>query len=155
MAAVRTAFPEASLPDLDGTARPVSDAWAAGPALIVIGHTECGTTRLTLPYLDRLDRQRAPGAAVRAILQDDPASARAFADELGLRLPVLLEPDPYALSAALGLGTVPTIFLVEPDGAIAERSEGFRRDALERLAQRLGVATLFTAADAAPPLRPG
>jgi hypothetical protein len=148
------AFPHVSLPDLGGAERPLVTAWAEGPALLVVGHRDCATTRLALPFVDRIHRRRAPSASVVAVLQDDPESARELVHDLDLTLPVRLEADPYPLSSELDLRTVPTLLLVGRDGQIARALEGFRRDELEAVARELGVAgPLFSEADAGVPAR--
>jgi len=149
-------FPEVDLPALDGGRRPVSEAWARGPALIAVGHGECETTRRALPFVDRLHRRVPAPATVLAVLQDTPADARALVSELGLALPVRLDVDPYAFGARLGLGTVPTLFLVDPQGRIEAVSEAFRRADFEAFAGRLQAPPPFFApGDDAPALRPG
>ena len=148
-------FPNISLPGLDGTSRPVLGA-AGSWNLVVIGHSDCNTTRLVAPYVQRMHERAGPGPSVVLVLQDETAAARAFLSELDLDLPVRLEPDPYPLSQELGLTTVPTLFLVGPTGLVELRSEGFQRAAIEDVAQRLGVnQPFFLPADTAPPLRPG
>jgi hypothetical protein len=143
-----------SLPDLDGVLRPLEEAWSRHPALVAIGHTDCRTSLLTLPYLDRIAARAPERPAVLAVLQDTAAEARAAVGELAL--PVLLEPEPYPLAQAVGLQTVPTLVLVETSQLVAAVSEGFRRDDLESFAARLGVSgSLFTPEDEAPRLRPG
>jgi hypothetical protein len=149
-------FPSLTLADLAGGARLVSDLWATGPALLVVGHSGCDTTRLTLPFVDRVHRRRAPGTGVAAVLQDEPGDARELKERLGLDLPVLLEPPPYLLARSLGLTTVPTLYQVSPAGRIEAAVEAFQRDGLEQAARRVGVAgPLFTAEDGAPVSRPG
>ncbi len=148
-------FPTRALPDLDGTERPLALAWSEGPALVVIGHRDCATTRLALPFVNRLHERRPDGASVVAVLQDDPASARALARDLGLTLPILVEADPYPLAAELKLRAAPTLMLVR-DGTIAKAAEGFSRDDLEAFSRELGVqGPLFSPDDTAPPRRPG
>jgi hypothetical protein len=148
-------FPKILLPDLDGTSRPVFGA-AGSRALVAVGHTDCGTTRLVVPYLKRMHARRGPGTAVILVLQDSSTAARELVSEQRLGIPVLLEADPYPLSRELGLSTVPTLFLVSAAGVIERRSEGFQRAALETLAESLGVPPpLFSAGDKAPALRPG
>jgi hypothetical protein len=151
--ALPASFPEAALPDVEGRVAPLDKAWAHGLALVILGHRDCKTTRQTLPYVDRIHRR---GGRVLAVLQDDAETARALTRELELALPLRLEGDPYPLAAALGIGTVPTLILVEPSGAIAGVSEGFGRDDIEAFAARLGLTPpLFVPGDKAPALKPG
>ncbi len=149
-------FPEMALPDLEGTARPLADAWAKGPALLILGHGDCKTTRDALPFVDRIHRRKDGAATALMILQDGAETARELRAELGLELPVRLETDPYPFFQRLGIETVPTLVLVGADGVVRRVSEAFRRDDLEAFAEALGVpAPLFTAVDRAPALRPG
>jgi hypothetical protein len=152
--AAGAAFPDASLPDLQGAERRVAESWARGPALVVVGHADCGTTRLLLPCLERLHRRA--GAGVALVLQDDPETARSLAAELGLTLPIRLDRDPYPFSAALDLTSVPTQHLVGGDGRVVRASQGFSREDLEGFARALGVASpLFGAHEEGPSYRPG
>jgi len=149
-------FPDVELPGLDGGRRPLSEAWRRGHALVAVGHGDCQTTRLSLQFVDRLHRLAAPPATAVAVLQDGAAEARELVAELALALPVWLEPDPYPLADRLGLVTVPTFFLVGPEGRIEAMSEAFRRADFEAFAVRLGIPPpLFRAGDDAPALRPG
>lgn len=146
-------FPDIALPDLDGKRRSLL---GASGSCVALGHSECGTTRLAIPYLKRIHDRRGPGASVVLVLQDDAAAARGLLSELRAEMPVRLEADPYPLARATGLRTVPTLFLVGPARRVERVSEGFERAALEEMAGRLGVPEpLFTAEDAAPALRPG
>ena len=147
-------FPRLSLPDLEGTERPFVTAWAHRPALFVFGHRDCVTTRMALPFVDRIHRRRPPDTSVVAILQDDAESARALRRDLELDLPVWLEADPYPVAAEMGLRSVPTVMLVGTNGLIARTCEGFKRDELEAMAREIGMAgPLFTEADASVPAR--
>lgn len=152
--ALPDAFPPLALPALDGGVRELSHP--AGPTLVALGHGECATTRLLLPYVDRIHRRRAAGTDVVIVLQDTPDDARALVEELGLSAPVLLDPEPWALGTALGATTVPLSLLVAPGGTIERAFPAFRRTDVEEAAARLGVqGPLFTADDRAPALRPG
>lgn len=147
-------FPRLSLPDLEGGERPFVTAWASRPALFVFGHRDCVTTRMTLPFVDRIHRRRPPDTSVIAILQDDAESARELRHDLELDLPMRLEADPYPVTAELGLRSAPTVMLVGKDGLIARTCEGFKRDELEAMARAMGmVGPLFTEADAGVPAR--
>jgi len=147
------AFPDVALVDLTGA--PVRLLGAPAPLVVAVGHSGCHTSRLTLPFLDRLAARRGRGSVI-AVLQDEPSSAQALVAELGLELPVRVEPDPYPLTAALGLVAVPTMLLVGPDGAVSHVTEGFEREALEALDRGLGGdGALFTDEDSVPGYRPG
>lgn len=150
-----SAFPALTLSGLDGHAAPLSAAWADGEALVTIGHSSCRTTRLVLPYLDRLHRRRPAGVRLLAVLQDTPEEARSLREKLHLDLPLLLEADPYPLAAAAALRVVPTLFVVGRDGRVVLAFEAFRRAVLESLAARWGSPALFEASDPTPALRPG
>src|SRR2546427_2562066 len=108
------AFPDIDLPGLDGKRAPISEAWARGWALIAVGHTECETTRLTLPFVDRIHHRSPPTSAAVAVLQDAAPGARALVAELAPAPSVRLGGDPYPPAKQLGRGTVPTPFLVTP-----------------------------------------
>jgi hypothetical protein len=147
------AFPDASLPDPEGASHRLSQAWSRGAALLVVGHADCGTTRLALPSLERL---HARGGNVAAILQDDTETARELALELRLTLPIRLELDPYPLSAVLGVEVVPSYYLIGRDGAVVRAAQGFSRDELEAFTGALGVAgRLFAVDEPGPRYRPG
>jgi len=150
------AFPDFALPDPEGEVGRLSDAWSRGPALLVLGHRNCKTTREVLPLVDRIHARRGPDASVLALLQDDPETARGLREQLGLKLSIRLEADPYPVAAALDVTTVPTLFLVERGGVIAAVSEALRRADLESFGARLGVAgALFAPEDKVPALKPG
>jgi peroxiredoxin len=109
------------------------------PTLVCIGHGDCETTRLLLPFVDRIHRRAPPGRDVVAVLQDTPEDARAVLAELGLGLPVLLDPEPWALGSALGLTTVPVTLVIEPGGAVTHLWQAFRRTDVERAAELFDV----------------
>jgi hypothetical protein len=149
-------FPEVELPDLEGSSAPLVARPPAGRTLVAVGHSDCATTRLLVPYLQRMHDRRVSGSSVVLVLQDGRQEARAFLADLHAGLPVRLESEPYPLARALRLETVPTLCLVGAAGLIEGRSEGFERAAIEDLAARLGVAApFFLPDDRAPALRPG
>jgi hypothetical protein len=149
-------FPDLELPCLGGAPRRLMRAAGGGPVLFAVAHADCATSRLALPFVERLHQRRSPRAAVVAVLQEDAAGAGALAGELALSLPIALDRAPYAAGRRLRLESVPTLYLVGPEGRVLAVHEGFRREAFESLAKALGVALpFFTAQDAAPALRPG
>ena len=126
--------------------------YAGGPAVVLIGHKNCKTTRQTLPFVDRIHKD---GGRAMALLQDTPAEASAALLKLGLTLPFLCEPDPYALSAAIGLDVVPTLLFIESNGTVVLTSEAFRRPDLEAFAKRLGAPVPVIENDTMPGFKPG
>jgi peroxiredoxin len=153
-AALPATLPALTLPRLDGGVRDL--AQRAGSTLLTLGHSECGTTRLLLPYVERIQRRRRPGTEVIVVLQDTPDEARALAGELGLTVPILIDAEPWAFGAALGATTVPLTLLVEAAGRIERSWPAFRRTDVEEAAARLGIGPpFFPPDDTAPALRPG
>lgn len=151
-----SSFPTGTLTDSDGRVVALAAQWENGAALFLVGHRDCKTTREALPHLDRIHRRRGKDASVVAVLQDDSRTASALASQLGLALPIVLDPEPYPLSRDLALEVVPTLFLVERGGRIAATSEAFRRADLEAFAARLGVkGPLFAGHENVPTFRPG
>ena len=156
MIAAGDRLPDTPLPDVGGQTHALAKAWSQGPAVVVVGHRNCKTTRQTLPYVDRLYRRRGPDHGVVVVLQDDPDTARQVISEQSLQVPTLLDLDPYRLGATLGLQTVPTLMLVGRDGVVQQVSEGFSRADLETFARGLAVkGPLFSADDDSPAYRPG
>jgi hypothetical protein len=152
--AAGTPFPEVVLQDLEGRAAAPAAALGDRLALVVFGHKDCDTTRLTLPYVDRMHRQGAPAFA---ILQDDAAGVAALQERIGaLQLPIFLDQAPYAFATAVAAGVVPLLFLVGADGVIESVAEGFKRAEMEAFAARFGLgAPFFKPGEKAPALRPG
>ncbi len=67
---------------------------------------------------------------------------------------VLVERAPYAVSAAYGVATVPTLVLLDAQGRERDRCEGWDRPATERLLAAVG-GRLGAQADALPEHKPG
>ena len=125
-------------------------------SVVMVGHSDCETSRLMLRTLERLHRRRTRAVAVAAVLQDEPGDARALAEDLGLTLPLRLDGEPYPLTSPLGLTGVPVTFVLGPDGAVREEIEAFRRADVERLAALLGVPQpVFEPGESVPALQPG
>ena len=153
-------FPDASrCPDLDGVQRPLTMSWSEGPALIV--HRPPGL-RDHAPH-PAVRRPPLPAPARRRVrrgrcCRTTPAAARALMADLGLTMPVLLEPDPYPpLLGAASSARAPTLMLVGAGrphhpgrrGLLAGRPRGV-------LARGWGSSGRSSRADdTAPPRRPG
>jgi hypothetical protein len=141
---------------MTGWPEDVGIARGAEGALVMVGHSDCETSRLMLRALERLHRRRTRDVAVSALLQDEPEDARALAAELGLTLPLVLDRDPYPMTARLGVRTVPVTFLLAPGGAVRESLQAFRRADVDRMAAALGAAApVFDPGEGIAALRPG
>lgn len=153
--------PAFSLEACGGGRTSLSELLATGPALIVFVEADCPTSRLTI---ERLERARLPLAQAGATLVAIHEDAREVAERTmrGCRaaFPALCEPEPYAVSEAYGLRTVPTAFLVGGDARIERVVEGWcHQDYVEVVARAAGASHELAEswlAPAAPPLvKPG
>lgn len=150
--------PAFRLPSLGGGALDLPGA--APLTLLAFTKASCPTCRWALPFVQAL-HERARGLTVVGVASDPPAEARALAEELGLGFPVAVEGEPWEVSAAYGLTTVPTLVLVDGSGEVLFTSEGFSRDDFLEIARRAGErsgtapADPFPAGEAVPPFRPG
>lgn len=140
----------------DGTGTPVAlkDVLAKGPALLAFFKSTCPVCQLTLPYLQRMSE----GGTLQfvGISQDEPRDTNAFNERFGVRFPTLLDPraEGYQASNAFGISTVPSLFLVEPDGRISIAVSGFSKKDMEALGERAGVQP-FQPGERVPDFRPG
>lgn len=124
------------------------------PVLLAFFKITCPTCQLTFPFLQRLMDRGGP--RVVGISQDDAAGTAEFNEAFGVLFETVSDPkaDGYAVSNLYGLEYVPALFLVEPDGRIGWKSEGFAKPDLEALAA-LWAINLFDASDRVPIYKPG
>jgi len=103
---------------------------AGGAALIAFFKSTCPVCQMTLPFLERIHRGRAPGSLdVFGISQDDAETTQEFAGEFGISFPMLLDTEEsgYPASNAYCISHVPSLFLVERSRKIVWSLEGFNR----------------------------
>ena len=138
--------PDFRLPLLAGGHTTLAEILARGPALLAFFKVTCPICQLTFPFLERL--HAAGTLPVFAISQNDPADTREFHAEFGVTFPTLLDTEEsgFAVSNAYGIASVPTLFLVERDGAISSVIEGWRKKDMAALGARAG-ASLFRPGD--------
>jgi peroxiredoxin len=130
--------PQFRLELLAGGTAALSEILSRGPVLLAFFKISCPVCQLTFPYLERL---HALGSlAVYGISQNDADDTRDFNREFGVTFPTLLdrEEDRYPVSNDYGISSVPTLYLVEPGGTIAQVMEGWRKRDLEALAEQFG-----------------
>ena len=107
-----------------------------------------------LPYLQRFADANA--IAVLGISQDDAAVTRRFCETYGVTFPILLDSASarYPVSNAYRIKTVPSLFLIEPNGSISKAGKGFSRQDLEEIGRRFGFVP-FQPGEQIPAFRPG
>jgi peroxiredoxin len=137
--AAGTSAPAFRLSGLDGSTRTLQDILNGGPALLAFYKISCPVCQLTAPYLGRLSGSKA--IQVIGISQDDAGATRGFMQRFGVTFPTLLDlaSEGYPASNAYGLTSVPSLFLLERDGAIARCFNGLSKRDFEEIGARAGV----------------
>ena len=107
-----------------------------GPGLICFFKVDCPACHLALRCLDTAARRLGVGAEVIGISQDDPDPTAELAQSLAICIPTRSDLDLRG-SVAYGLEAVPAIFVLDAQGRVAARSQGFDRADLERLSRHL------------------
>jgi peroxiredoxin len=156
--------PAFSLKALDGKEYSLGKLLEHGPVVAAFFKISCPVCQFTFPYLQRLyKRYGGDGVTFLGISQDDSGATKDFAKEYEVTFPMLLDEKQkgYVASNAYGLTTVPTIFLIEPDGSAKISCMGFDKHELESMAASLAErkkiprAALFRAEESVPAQKPG
>jgi peroxiredoxin len=95
------------------------------------------------------------GARVIAVGEDPPARLASYGAAHGQQVPTLSEPEPYEVSDAYGLETVPSLVFVGDDGTVRDAVESWDRAGWNRLAAASGAPPVSDEGDGLPPFRPG
>ena len=148
--------PDIDLPDLTGHRINLKERLKTAPVLLAFFKISCPTCQLTFPYLQRLADGAGPDAPqLIAVSQDDASATREFQSRFGISMPALVDdPKAWPASNAYRITSVPSLFLVEPDGRISLAIEGFSKAGLESLGKRFQTAP-FRPDERVPELRPG
>jgi len=154
--------PGFSLKTLDNKEYSLNTLMERGPVVAAFFKISCPVCQFTFPFLERLHkRYGGDGVTFLGISQDDARDTRDFAKEYGATFPVLLDEDGYPVSNAYGLTTVPTIFLIDTDGAVKVSCMGFDKKDLETIAsdlaerKKISLAPLFRPDEVIPANKPG
>ena len=124
----------------------------------------CPVCQFTFPFLQRLhERYGSNDVIILGISQDDAKATASFAKQYGITFPIALDQKEkgYLASNAYGLTSVPTIFLIDPEGAVRVSSMGFVKKDLEQIAanlserRKIAPAALFRTNETVPENRPG
>jgi peroxiredoxin len=142
----------------------LADLRQKGPVVVAFFKISCPVCQFTFPFLQRLyERYGSDDVTNLGISQDDAKATAKFAKEYGTTFPMALDQKEkgYPASNAYGLSNVPTISLIDPDGAVRVSSMGFVKKDLEQIAanlaerRRIAPAALFRTNEAVPENRPG
>jgi len=150
-----TAAPEISLPSLNGTGKvSLSEARRRGPVIAAFFKISCPVCQFTFPYLERIHRAYGNGkVTILGVSQNNIEDSRSFAKEYNLTFPIALDDvQKYSVSNAYGLDTVPSIFLISPDGKVELISVGWDKKDIEELNRRAAKAS---GAATIPVFKPG
>ena len=133
-----------------------------GPVLLLFVKENCPTCQFALPFIDRIYRNYTGSkVGLITIAQEDSSGAGKMVGDLSLEMPVLLDQDPYPVSELYGISYVPTSFYARPDGEIEQVVEGFAREELreinEKIARLSGHSPIpfYSAEEGVPFFRPG
>lgn len=131
-------------------------------ALLVFYHRECPVCQFSAPFIAKIaNALKSPRVKMWGISQDPEDESEAFANEKGLRMPILVDEPPYQVSNAYGITNVPTLFVIDGKHTIVKNCVGFSKADFSRiarmLADRAGVEApdLFTGRSDVPALKPG
>ena len=147
---------------LDGKECSLQELLERGPAVVAFFKISCPVCQFTFPFLQRLhERYAGEGATVIGVSQDDVRDTKEFNKEYGVTFPTLVDSEGYPASNAYGLTSVPTIFLIAPDGKVKVSCMGFSKSDLEKIASELSLykkmqaAPLFRTNEIVPAFKPG
>jgi len=146
--------PDFRLELLSGGHASLAEILAGGPVLLAFFKISCPVCQMTFPFLERIHATKR--LRIYGISQNDAADTREFNLEFGVTFPTLLdsEDEDFPASNAYGISSVPTLFLVEPGGAISQVMEGWRKRDMEALAAP-AADTLFRPGEYVPEWKAG
>jgi peroxiredoxin len=136
--------PDIKLPLLDGREFPLSHARQRGPVVVAFFKVSCPVCQFTFPYLERIYQAygKSGKATIVGVSQDNAKDTMAFNLNFGISFPTLLdETGKYPASNAYRITSVPSIFLVSPEGEVDLSIVGWSRQEMEELGRTLANVT--------------
>jgi peroxiredoxin len=145
--------PDFELTDMNGAPHRLRTALDHGRVVLVFFKISCPTSQFTFPYIQKIFASAGKNwhAQLWAISQDDLDDTRLFARQYGITFDMLIDEYPYDVSNAYRIVTVPTTFIIEPDGKISLSDNGFSKYSLNQIAGY----EMFKPDDGLPASRPG
>jgi len=140
----------------------LAEALKKGPVVAAFFKITCPVCQFTFPFLERLHKaHNGDAVSFVGISQNDGAETKAFLGEYGITFSGVTDEDGYPVSNQYGLTTVPTVFLIAPDGKVQVSSVGFCKADIEKIAKELGdyfkkkPASVFLPSEIVPDYKPG
>lgn len=154
--------PAISLKTIDGEPMILAEALKKGPVLAAFFKVSCPVCQFTFPFLERL-HENFGGAkfSLWGISQNNREDTVDFAQEFGIRFPLLLDTQSFDVSNHYKLTNVPSLFFIQPNGTIRLTSVGFSKEDIERIAKDLADAAaipafaVFRPGEVVPAYKPG
>jgi len=143
--------PPLGLVDIDSD-ETVTEPWREGPVVLAFFKVTCPVCQMAAPKVAAL---AAGGARVVAIGEDPSPALHTYRSRYAQDVRTLTEPRPYPASDAYGVTAVPTLFLVDGEGRIADAVGGWDRDGWNRVAVAVGAGPVSTPEDGLAAFRPG
>ena len=115
------AAPDFTLSTVDRKRVSLAEALKQGPVLLAFFKTSCPVCQYAFPFFERVFQANRDGkVTVLGVSQDTAKTTKPFLEEYGVTFPVAIDDQSngYAVSNAYGLTTVPTAFLIAPNGEI-------------------------------------
>lgn len=134
-------------------------AFGDGPRGLFFYKVTCPTCQLAAPVMQGFEHA-FPGLVV-GIGQDPLWKLERFTEEHDMGIASIEDPPPYVISDAYAIESVPTLFLVDDDGRVADSVGAWDRDGFNRVAASLARLTgadplvVSTPDDGRPPFKPG
>ena len=118
--------PEFNLPLLGGGYRGLADMVEPGGGVLVFFKEECAASELVLsriaPLARALEREER---LFLAVAQESEVTAGAFRARHDIGFAMASDETPFPISREYAVEVVPTLFVIDGNGTIAERVEGF------------------------------
>lgn len=150
------------LEDAAGRAFSLPGSGSARLAALAFFKVDCPVCQLTFPYLDRVYRAAgSQNTLFLGISQDDDDDTRQFRSEFPFAFPSVCDKEPYAVSSQFDVEFVPTIYCIDGAGQVKQVIEGFSKQGLQELADRLSChagrppRAVFKPDEGVPSYRPG
>jgi peroxiredoxin len=130
------------------------------PLFLVFYKFDCPTCQFAFQYLPRIAHQIGDEHFL-AIAQDTQVNVSQFRLKYGVKFDIACDTHPYKVSTTYGIDFVPTVFIIESDGKISDRAEGFDRKCIEEFSGRIAQAKQlrnflpFQPNEQVPLLKPG